>query len=79
MISLIFSGYISSIGKVLKNSCRRIAFFWGPNIDHMKKYVNNIFQFGNEISNKFYQMPCLMCLFLIYCPYSETNVKFEGA
>ena len=43
MISLIFSGYLSSIGKVLKNICRQIAFFFGggggggQNIDHMKK------------------------------------------
>ena len=29
-------------------------FFRGPNIDHMKKYEKNIFQFGIEISNKFY-------------------------
>ena len=38
MISLIFSGYLSSIAKVLKIIRRQIAFFRGPNIDHMKKY-----------------------------------------
>ena len=37
MISLIFSGHFSSIGTVLKNIRRQIAFFGGPNIDHMKK------------------------------------------
>ena len=37
MISSIVSGYLSSIGKVLKNICSQITFFRGPNIGHMKK------------------------------------------
>ena len=44
MISLIFSGYLRSIEKVLKNIRRQIAFFRGPNIDHMKNYEKDIFQ-----------------------------------
>ena len=48
-----FLGYSSSIGEVLKNIRRQNAFFRGPNIDHMKKYGKNIFQFENEISNTF--------------------------
>ena len=55
MISLILIGYLNSIGKVLKNIRRQIAFFSGPNIDNMKKKEEkNIFQFGKEISNKFF-------------------------
>ena len=49
-----FLGYSSSIGEVLKNIRRQYVFFRGPNIDHMKKYGKNIFQFENEISNTFY-------------------------
>ena len=48
MISLIFSGYLSSIGKVLKNIRRQIAFFRGPNIDHMKKSEKKTY-FGLEM------------------------------
>ena len=49
-----FLGYSSSIGEVLKNIRRQYAFFRGPNIDYMKKYGKNMFQFENEISNTFY-------------------------
>ena len=49
-----FLGYSSSIGEVLKNIRRQYAFCRGPNIDHIKKYGKNIFQFENEISNTFY-------------------------
>ena len=47
MVSLIFSGYLSSIGKVFKNIRKLIAFFRGPNIDHMNKYEKKeILQFS---------------------------------
>ena len=40
MISFIFSGYLSSIGKVLKNICRQIAIFRGP-ISNLKEYCDS--------------------------------------
>ena len=46
-----FLGYSSSIGEVIKNIRRQYAFFRWPDIDHMKKYGKNIFQFENEICN----------------------------
>ena len=49
MISLIFSGYLSSIGKVLKNIRMHIAFFRGPNSVNMKKYEEKKTYFGLEM------------------------------
>ena len=55
MISSIFSGYLSSIGKVLKNIRRQIAFFPGAKyLPYEKSMKKDIFQFENEISNSFY-------------------------
>ena len=64
MISLIFSGYLSSIGKVLKNIRRYIAFFRGPNIDRKKNMKKDIFQFENENEKQYVLLTAMLNVFV---------------